>query len=629
LFIINKLPTSDAAKTLLVHLIVFFVIASTVWLTPQISNIDRKINDLVQQSSNTKPSDNLVLVDIDQQTITAAKSFPVTRGYIADALAGIAKSNPQRVLVDILFIADGNPADDQKLVTSLAKFKNGMIALAGMNSAYTGGKPAPNVKFRNNTVIVNSIMSQDNDGNSRRMGEENSAGQSDLYNPARWLAGQNSSAPILIDQSIKPDQYQRYSLSDFVGGNAPNLSGKFVIIGQISKLLGSPVQYPLYGHMDRTQFIALGADTLISGEEQTNLSNANLFLWLIAISLAAYLTALLLVKNGNIITVSLIGTIFIISSNMLLYHYLNIGLNIIVSLSIWKAALFISLAYRYRIIDAVTEVMSGDLSPEEAWQWRVMKKHGDPFVLLGLKGIKRINKAAKQAGIFDDDGSNLNKFQQFLVGQTSQENSSVSLTINDQSKEFSVSQPFENIALYQMHDVTHESVEKARLSKLVVTDQLTNCLNKQGFEEVLNETSNTGLDYSVFILDLNGFKAANDQYGHLAGDMVLAECAKRLKTALRSTDVLARIGGDEFAVIARGNLDEDNLLLIRDKLERSIGTYVQVGNDKIKIGVAAGYGKAMAGNTTSEVVANADASMYARKSFMKSTGVAFERGKVA
>lgn len=624
-----KNNTSFDFTSALKHFSLFLLVIVTLWMTPQIKNMDRRINDLIQNTSTITPSKDIIIVDIDQKTVNSAKNFPVSRGYIADAIFEIAKQKPKKVLVDIFLIADGSPEDDANLISAFNAFESGSLAISGMSEALTQGKPIPNPKFGSNARIVDSIISQDTDGFFRSLGSPYSNNDATLQNPARWLANQNGLRIVQLDQSVKPGSYIRYSLSDFTNENIPDLTGKIVIIGQVAKLLGLPVQYPLHGNLDRTEFIALAADTLLNGNEQKVLEPGILIVIYTLIALSGLSAAFFLVRNNNIFKITTIAGLLIMMFNLAAHFHLHIALNIIATLVVWKAAFFLTLAYKYRIVDAFREVLSGDLSPEEAWQWRVMKNHKEPVVLLGLNGIRRINMAGSKLKLFDNNPENIKTLQKAVSDLDTKDEISLYCSNVSANRIYKAIQPFENISLYQLQDITSENTERKRLSELAVTDQLTNCINKAGFNEQLDMLTARNQPYSIFILDLNGFKAANDTYGHMAGDRVLVECARRLQTALRSNDILARIGGDEFAVIALGENDTKNLLLVRDKLENAFGNSVHVDGNDIAIGVAIGFAQRKNAESKEQVLKAADEAMYARKRFMKSRGMAKERGEAA
>ena len=105
--------------------------------------------------------------------------------------------------------------------------------------------------------------------------------------------------------------------------------------------------------------------------------------------------------------------------------------------------------------------------------------------------------------------------------------------------------------LAQVNSQLHDAVKK--LETLVRTDELTGIYNRRHLTEVLEtetkRSARTGRPLSLAMLDVDHFKSLNDEYGHAVGDHVLMTVAKLLKDKLRSTDIIARFGGEEFVVI--------------------------------------------------------------------------------
>ncbi|MBU4036592.1 MAG: GGDEF domain-containing protein, partial [Proteobacteria bacterium] len=95
--------------------------------------------------------------------------------------------------------------------------------------------------------------------------------------------------------------------------------------------------------------------------------------------------------------------------------------------------------------------------------------------------------------------------------------------------------------------------EYNKIIKMTIRDGLTGVYNQKGFKEFIECEFQKARRYkrpvSMIMIDVDNFKAINDSLGHLAGDYVLIELAKRLNNALRKTDILVRYGGDEFAII--------------------------------------------------------------------------------
>lgn len=108
-------------------------------------------------------------------------------------------------------------------------------------------------------------------------------------------------------------------------------------------------------------------------------------------------------------------------------------------------------------------------------------------------------------------------------------------------------------------------IANMELEQLASTDRLTRAFNRRHFEEVaLREMSRArryGMPLAIIMLDIDHFKKVNDNYGHEAGDKVLKSFAARVRTSLRSSDVLARWGGEEFIVLATSSTEEEAALL--------------------------------------------------------------------
>jgi diguanylate cyclase (GGDEF)-like protein len=115
------------------------------------------------------------------------------------------------------------------------------------------------------------------------------------------------------------------------------------------------------------------------------------------------------------------------------------------------------------------------------------------------------------------------------------------------------------------------------LNSLVLVDPLTGCYNRRGFDEHLKVEMVRARRYrrpiSLMVLDVDHFKQVNDGYGHLVGDVVLRRLAEVLASQFRTTDVVCRFGGDEFAVIFPETPREDVMRLAERLRARVAGLY--------------------------------------------------------
>lgn len=148
-------------------------------------------------------------------------------------------------------------------------------------------------------------------------------------------------------------------------------------------------------------------------------------------------------------------------------------------------------------------------------------------------------------------------------------------------------------------------------------DELTGLINRHAFQESLREhisRSWRGEEGAVLFIDLDGFKKVNDTEGHKAGDRLLCIIADRLRECLREVDTIARMGGDEFAVIVPGCGDEKS---ISHLCERIVGAAIQpVVVDRMEHTVGASIGVAVFpddGQKVDELIMKADSAMYRAK----------------
>lgn len=167
--------------------------------------------------------------------------------------------------------------------------------------------------------------------------------------------------------------------------------------------------------------------------------------------------------------------------------------------------------------------------------------------------------------------------------------------------------------LRQQHSELVEHNERLRSDAF--TDALTGVANRRGFERALTrewKLSRRGTVESYLVLiDLDGFKAINDRYGHAAGDRVLKLCAQALQEAARETDVIGRIGGDEFAAILIGCTSADEAVLFRERAHETLERYMK-GEDA-RVSFSAGHQELSESNSPVRAMELADQAMYWQK----------------
>ncbi len=189
-----------------------------------------------------------------------------------------------------------------------------------------------------------------------------------------------------------------------------------------------------------------------------------------------------------------------------------------------------------------------------------------------------------------------------------------------------------SVAVTHVMDISDRKQFDERLQHLADHDALTGLFNRRRFTEELEQTLRQSRRFAesgaVLFLDLDGFKFVNDSLGHAAGDELIIRVARLLAQTVRETDTLARVGGDEFAVLLP-RCDTESAGVVAEKLLAAVRRHgLAISKDRqarvsTSIGIAQFGGKADL--TADEVVVEADIAMYEAKDRGKDQYVFYDR----
>jgi diguanylate cyclase (GGDEF)-like protein len=170
-------------------------------------------------------------------------------------------------------------------------------------------------------------------------------------------------------------------------------------------------------------------------------------------------------------------------------------------------------------------------------------------------------------------------------------------------------------AVVSLRDVTDRERAMAQIAHLAHHDALTGLLNRATFIARLDAAlaAQQGEGSALFFLDLDGFKAVNDTYGHAAGDRLLVEAAGRLRSCVPADGLLARLGGDEFTVCLATTEPAAIAAVVRD-LQHVFAQPFLLGEQRISLAVSIGSAVAPDdGRAASALLHAADLAMYTAK----------------
>ena len=164
-------------------------------------------------------------------------------------------------------------------------------------------------------------------------------------------------------------------------------------------------------------------------------------------------------------------------------------------------------------------------------------------------------------------------------------------------------------------DISALKLAEQRLEHLATHDMLTGLPNRMllmdRLEQSIAVVRRQKSDMAVLFIDLDKFKPINDTYGHEAGDVVLQEVAWRLKSCVRETDTVARMGGDEFVIILQNVVDEADVEMVARKILEKLDEPVEVNEHRCQLGGSIGIAMYSKGERdTDSLIGNADVAMY-------------------
>ncbi len=156
---------------------------------------------------------------------------------------------------------------------------------------------------------------------------------------------------------------------------------------------------------------------------------------------------------------------------------------------------------------------------------------------------------------------------------------------------------------------------KSTAEQQAFTDALTGLRNRRGMEAMIEDLVGRGVPFSLMHLDLDYFKAVNDNMGHAAGDFVLSHVAALLRSETRDRDNVIRCGGDEFILIIRDDVSENQLTAIANRIIEEVERPVTFDGRECRISASIGItaSRSYARPDATRMLRDADAALYSSK----------------
>ncbi len=156
-----------------------------------------------------------------------------------------------------------------------------------------------------------------------------------------------------------------------------------------------------------------------------------------------------------------------------------------------------------------------------------------------------------------------------------------------------------------------------RLRDMALQDPLTGLANRTALqhhlEQALARSQRNQQLLAVMLIDLDGFKPINDQYGHAFGDRVLGQVAERLRRALRESDLPARLGGDEFVLVCEAVVSAEMATHLASRVLEALGERIVLEGHEVQVGASIGIALSLGHDDATALIRRADAAMYRAK----------------
>ncbi|MFN3988950.1 MAG: diguanylate cyclase domain-containing protein [Erythrobacter sp.] len=571
------------------------------------STTDRHISDglLVPQAHLADP--DYLLIEITSQDVIDYGRPALSRANLTRLLAQIAAQQPERVLLD--FSADREIKDEvqRERAEVMERLGPGQLGLV------TGFGPhdVPAARYAQAATLLDGRLTPDADGWHRMLGRE---GRERGNNPAIWLAtGKAVTHSVPLDLRIDHSRYERASAHDVFVGKV-RATGRKVIISASPEVGLTRAYLPHADTASRASVLAIASQSAAQDypAQRARGDRWNTALAMLAAALGMACGAIA-TSGSRFLMVGLAALLAIAITHFSLAVYLGVPVTLVNAISCFLILANATLAQRFRIFPMMQNFIRGDLSPEEAWAWRAQEESAQPAFLFGVDGkIKRANGPGKQLAAAFGEG-----LAAACLPRMGARANEISFDDADGSvRWFRLTWPYSHVQLAQGWDVTEARQHQERLIGQLYTDDLTGCMNRRGFDQALAELSGKTDCYHIFFIDLNGFKAINDSFGHDAGDELLVVCAHRLQRLVRSGDCVARLGGDEFAILASALHADIHPQQIIDRIVATIAAPVdlQVVKQAVMVGAAVGHAAPLTPNEdVGEVLRRADQAMYRHK----------------
>lgn len=588
--------------------------------------LDNRLSELRFAAHSRSPSGSIVLVDIDARSLSDVGVWPWPRHLYGELLASAATAKAARVAFDIDFSSSSTATEDQAFADALAT--SGIETyLAAFAQPETAGAATLHAAMPIEPLLqaswpVGVDVGIDPDGRLRHVPFATDIAGETLSSLASVLAGrENQTGTFGIDYSIDASQIPRISFVDLLHRRvAPEaLAGKTLIVGASAAELRDLFSVPVFGTVSGSLVHALAAETLIQKREISERPVPIAALGLIGILALAALARVPARRTVIVLTATMVS---LECGAFLLQQYGNVSLQTASLHGLGLGLLILTLLREFNLGRLRVWLARLHASNSEGMLEHVVDESFDGIVIVDGDGrIARSNAEAatllcspvpialfehlplalsealvEAARLGATKAAHADRTLRYLTLDTKADERVIEYSIAPfwmrgvTAHEDAAAEDVLHLCL-TLRDVTDRERAQQRLRHQALHDMLTGLANRRALEGAISDLGSVERPDGVALMafDLDRFKAVNDALGHGTGDAVLVETARRARRVAGPDALVARIGGDEFAILLRCD-DVATAVEAAQRLLAAIREPYFIRGHRISVGSSVGIG---------------------------------------
>ncbi|HEV7278533.1 MAG TPA: EAL domain-containing protein [Devosiaceae bacterium] len=616
------------------------------WLKP----IDQGLRDLRFLADEREPTGSVVFLEIDAKSLSAVGVWPWPRRLHATVVDLLMEMGAAEVAFDIDFSTTSTEVDDKRFAAALED-AGGYVSLAAFRQPDSHGSREtfnlPIEQFRQHASPVTVNVPVEGSGSVRSYFYGLTLGGIDYPSLASVLAQAEGppNAEFPIDFSINPSHIDRISVIDLLSGAvAPErVLDRQVVIGASALELRDTFVVPVHGVLAGGMVQILAAETLRQGRVLTNaglVPVAGIVVLLALISLVARrrmrLPGAITGALAAAVSAECVAYLLQVNAGLLLdtatVHLMLFGLVLdAIRREVRYSRMLQARAARERDANRVilnrviADNFDGVIVVGEDDRIIAASHLAEELIGAGLRGalaeivLPAEFQAAVQRAVAGDWTQDERHPSEMLLAQPEGEPRRIEYTVTlSEVEQGTAGLPARRVACVTFRDITERRRDEERLQFLAGHDPLTGALSRPRLTEIIEELMSADAERAaglvVVMMDLGRFKTVNDTLGHSYGDMVLKQVVGRLRAA--GVDTVARLGGDSFALLLRGERGEDEMRSFFSRLLQRIAEPYQLrdGHQAIISASAGATTSSLSGHEAEVLLSHADMALSMAKS---------------